>query len=59
MAEGNVFAGFETDALADAFGITPELAAQLQAQSTARGDIVKIATNLALTRPSGNPLSKN
>ncbi|HIC7817447.1 TPA: hypothetical protein ACW7NQ_001017 [Enterobacter ludwigii] len=59
MAEGNVFAGFETDALADAFGISPELAAQLQTESTARGDIVKIATNLALTKPGGKGILGN
>ncbi|MCE2008912.1 hypothetical protein [Enterobacter ludwigii] len=52
MAEGNVFSGFETDKLADAFGITPELAAQLLTQSTARGDLIKIATNLVLTSPN-------
>ncbi|KAJ3685105.1 hypothetical protein LUZ61_014269 [Rhynchospora tenuis] len=47
----NILSGFETQLLAEALGINPELARRLQSQNDQRGEIVRVEQGLQLLRP--------
>ncbi|KAK4366080.1 hypothetical protein RND71_013960 [Anisodus tanguticus] len=48
---GNVFSGFESELLAEAFGVDIETARKLQGQNDMRGHIVNIEQGLRVVRP--------
>lgn len=45
---GNIFSGFDAEVLAESFGISTDLAERLQAESTAQGNLINVATKLVL-----------
>ncbi|KAJ4771228.1 Glutelin type-B 5 [Rhynchospora pubera] len=47
----NILSGFETQLLAEALGINPDLARRLQSQNDQRGEIVRVEQGLQLLRP--------
>ncbi|KAJ1687924.1 hypothetical protein LUZ63_019314 [Rhynchospora breviuscula] len=47
----NIFNGFDTQLLAEALGVNPELVRQLQAQNDPRGEIVFVPGGLQMLRP--------
>ncbi|KAF7154727.1 hypothetical protein RHSIM_Rhsim01G0263200 [Rhododendron simsii] len=49
---GNVFSGFDTEVLAEAFGVDRETARKLQGQDDNRGHIIKVKGDLQVLRPS-------
>jgi Cupin len=51
VSGNNILGGFETQLLAEAFGINQELARRLQSQDDQRGEIVRVERELQLLRP--------
>ncbi|KAI8574399.1 hypothetical protein RHMOL_Rhmol01G0350400 [Rhododendron molle] len=49
---GNVLSGFDTEVLAEAFGVDRETARKLQGQDDDRGHIIKVEGDLQVLRPS-------
>ncbi|KAI8523047.1 hypothetical protein RHMOL_Rhmol13G0044000 [Rhododendron molle] len=49
---GNVFSGFDTEVLAESFGVDRETARRLQEQDDQRGHIVRVERGLRVLRPS-------
>ncbi|KAF7153184.1 hypothetical protein RHSIM_Rhsim01G0263100 [Rhododendron simsii] len=49
---GNVFSGFDTEVLAEAFGVDRETARKLQGQDDNRGHIIRVEGDLQVLRPS-------
>ncbi|KAF3329846.1 Glutelin type-A 1 [Carex littledalei] len=50
--KNNVLSGFETQLLAEALGVNPDLARRLQSQNDQRGEIVRVERGLQLLRPT-------
>ncbi|KAI8574401.1 hypothetical protein RHMOL_Rhmol01G0350600 [Rhododendron molle] len=48
---GNVFGGFDTEVLAEAFGVDRETARKLQGQDDNRGHIIRVEGDLQVLRP--------
>ncbi|KAG5567421.1 hypothetical protein RHGRI_002835 [Rhododendron griersonianum] len=48
---GNVFSGFDTEVLAEAFGVDRETARKLQGQDDNRGHIIRVEGDLQVLRP--------
>ncbi|XP_078151250.1 cocosin 1-like [Carex rostrata] len=51
VSGNNILNGFDTQLLAEAFGVNPELARRLQSQDDQRGEIVHVKRGLQLLRP--------
>jgi hypothetical protein len=51
MSNNNMFSGFDTQMLAEAFGVNPELVRRLQSQNDQRGEIVFVKQGLQMLRP--------
>ncbi|KAL6978681.1 hypothetical protein U1Q18_020346 [Sarracenia purpurea var. burkii] len=49
---GNVFSGFDTEVLAEAFGVDIETARKLQGEDDRRGHIIRVDRDLQVIRPS-------
>ncbi|KAL6978687.1 hypothetical protein U1Q18_020352 [Sarracenia purpurea var. burkii] len=49
---GNVFSGFDTEVLAEAFGVDRETARKLQGEDDKRGHIIRVDRDLQVLRPS-------
>uniref|UniRef100_A0A0E0BA65 Cupin type-1 domain-containing protein n=1 Tax=Oryza glumipatula TaxID=40148 RepID=A0A0E0BA65_9ORYZ len=47
----NIFSGFSTELLSEAFGISNQVARQLQCQNDQRGEIVRVERGLSLLQP--------
>ncbi|KAJ3672680.1 hypothetical protein LUZ60_007401 [Juncus effusus] len=52
QTNNNILSGFDTQLLAEAFGVNTELARRLQAQNDQRGEIVHVRQGLQLLRPT-------
>ncbi|KAK3010545.1 hypothetical protein RJ639_011156 [Escallonia herrerae] len=50
----NIFQGFDTDILAEAFGINRETARRLQSKNDERGNIVRVENGLRVLRQTGS-----
>ncbi|KAK3043117.1 hypothetical protein RJ639_000006, partial [Escallonia herrerae] len=50
----NIFQGFDTEILAEAFGINRETARRLQSENDERGNIVRVENGLRVLRPTGS-----
>ncbi|KAI8523046.1 hypothetical protein RHMOL_Rhmol13G0043900 [Rhododendron molle] len=51
---GNVFSGFDSEVLAESFGVDRETARRLQGQDDQRGHIVRVERGLLVLRPSSS-----
>ncbi|KAE9460661.1 hypothetical protein C3L33_07405, partial [Rhododendron williamsianum] len=51
---GNVFSGFDTEVLAESFGVDTETSRRLQGQDDQRGHIVRVERGLQVLRPSSS-----
>jgi hypothetical protein len=52
LSENNIFNGFDTRMLAEAFGVNPELAQRLQSQNDPRGEMVFVKQGFQMLIPS-------
>ncbi|GFY99520.1 hypothetical protein Acr_13g0009200 [Actinidia rufa] len=50
--QNNIFSGFDTEVLAETFGVDPEMARRLQGKDDYRGHIIKVERDLKMVRPS-------
>ena len=48
---GNIFSGFDTEVLAETFGVDPEMARRLQGKDDYRGHIINVERDLKIVRP--------